>query len=71
MEILYHLYLGFNKKYSLSFMNENFVPLVLEVFKIVSSIWNNTSLHLFGDVRWLKSCTYGFITTATKKKERV
>ena len=27
--------------------------------------------HTFGDVRWLKSCTYGFIITTTKKKERV
>ena len=27
--------------------------------------------HIFGDVRWLKSFTYGFIITTTKKKERV
>ena len=41
---LYHLYSGFNEKYLLYIKNVNFVPLVPDVFKIVSSMWNNTSL---------------------------
>ena len=41
---LYHLYSGFNEKYLLYIKNVNFVPLVPGVFKIVSSMWNNTSL---------------------------
>ena len=34
----------FNGKFLLNFKNVNFVPLVPDVSKIVSSIWNNTSL---------------------------
>ena len=41
---LYHLYSGFKEKYLLYIKNVNFVPLVPDVFKIVSSMWNNTSL---------------------------
>ena len=41
---LYHLSSGFNEKYLLYIKNVNFVPLVPDVFKIVSSMWNNTSL---------------------------
>ena len=43
-QTLYHLYSGFNEKYLLYIKNVNFVLLVPDVFKIVSSMWNNTSL---------------------------